>query len=73
MRVDGAKAFGVDVSQWQGNIDWAAAKADGVEYAIIRCGWGVITLLKMTHFLSECKRVLEQRYQDWNLPLFVWI
>ena len=40
MRVDGAKAFGVDVSQWQGNIDWAAAKADGVEYAIIRCGWG---------------------------------
>lgn len=40
MRVDGAKALGVDVSQWQGNIDWAAAKADGVEFAIIRCGWG---------------------------------
>ena len=40
MRVEGAKALGIDVSQWQGNIDWAAAKADGVEFAIIRCGWG---------------------------------
>lgn len=39
-RVEGAKALGVDVSQWQGNIDWAAVKADGVEFAIIRCGWG---------------------------------
>ena len=38
--VSGAKAMGVDVSQWQGSIDWAAAKADGVEFAIIRCGWG---------------------------------
>ncbi|WP_165044062.1 GBS Bsp-like repeat-containing protein [Adlercreutzia sp. ZJ138] len=30
----------IDVSQWQGAIDWAAVKASGVDYAIIRCGWG---------------------------------
>lgn len=30
----------VDVSEWNGDIDWNAAKADGVEYAFIRCGFG---------------------------------
>lgn len=30
----------VDVSEWNGSIDWNAAKADGVEYALIRCGFG---------------------------------
>lgn len=35
--------YGVDVSSYQENIDWAKAKADGVEFAIIRAGyrgWG---------------------------------
>ena len=31
---------GIDISKWQGNIDWAAVKADGVEFAIIRMGYG---------------------------------
>lgn len=30
----------LDVSEHNGNIDWDAAKADGVEYALIRCGFG---------------------------------
>jgi len=30
----------VDVSEWNGDIDWNQAKADGVEYAFIRCGFG---------------------------------
>lgn len=29
---------GIDVSKYQGNIDWNAVKADGVEYAFIRLG-----------------------------------
>ena len=30
---------GIDVSYWQGNIDWAKVKADGIEFAIIKaCG-----------------------------------
>lgn len=28
--------YGIDVSQWQGNIDWNKVKASGVDYAIIR-------------------------------------
>jgi len=31
---------GIDVSNYQGKIDWAKVKADGVEFVIIRAGWG---------------------------------
>ena len=31
--------LGVDVSFYQGEIDWAAVAADGVEFAMIRCGY----------------------------------
>lgn len=30
--------LGIDVSEWQGGIDWKAVKADGVDYAFIRAG-----------------------------------
>ena len=30
----------IDVSEHNGSIDWIEAKADGVEYALIRCGFG---------------------------------
>lgn len=30
---------GIDVSRWNEEIDWEAVKADGVEFAIIRCGY----------------------------------
>ena len=31
--------LGIDVSKWNGNIDWAAVKNSGVSYVIIRCGY----------------------------------
>lgn len=31
--------FGIDISRHNGNIDWNAVKASGVDYAIIRCGY----------------------------------
>ena len=31
---------GIDVSKWQGNIDWEKVKNDGVEFAILRIGYG---------------------------------
>lgn len=30
----------IDVSKYQGTIDWDKVKAAGVEFAVIRCGWG---------------------------------
>jgi len=29
---------GIDVSKWQGEIDWTAVAADGISFAIIKCG-----------------------------------
>lgn len=31
---------GMDVSKFQGEIDWEKAKAAGIDFAIIRCGFG---------------------------------
>ncbi len=36
----GATMKGVDVSGWQGAINWNAVKASDVGYAIIKCGYG---------------------------------
>ncbi len=35
----GVKSRGIDVSSWQGNINWAQVKASGVDFAIIRAGF----------------------------------
>lgn len=35
-------ATGIDVSSWQGTIDWTKVAADGIEFAIIRVGDGSI-------------------------------
>lgn len=31
--------MGIDVSKWNGTIDWNQVKASGIEYVIIRCGY----------------------------------
>lgn len=31
---------GINVSEWQGDVDWTAVKDSGVEFAIIRAGYG---------------------------------
>lgn len=33
------KANGIDVSKWQGKIDWKAVKNSGIDFAIIRIGY----------------------------------
>ena len=36
----------VDVSEWNREVDWEKAKANGVEFAFIRCGFGRYYLLE---------------------------
>ena len=38
---DGVTAVrcGIDVSQYQSDIDWAAVAADGIDFAMLRCGY----------------------------------
>ena len=35
----GSGTMGIDVSKWNGSIDWTAVRNSGVSYAIIRCGY----------------------------------
>ncbi|WP_051525909.1 GH25 family lysozyme [Butyrivibrio proteoclasticus] len=37
--VNNAGGRGIDVSKWNGNIDWAAVKNSGINFVIIRCGY----------------------------------
>ncbi len=49
----------IDVSGWQGDIDWATANAAGVEGVIIRLGYGEGNNAdkKAQRNISECKRL----------------
>ncbi len=38
---DGEKTKGIDVSKWNGDIDWDKVAADGVEYAFVRVSDGL--------------------------------
>lgn len=50
---------GIDVSAWQGNIDWQKVKAAGIKYAILKAGGsddGIYTDSKFERNYSECKK-----------------
>jgi GH25 family lysozyme M1 (1,4-beta-N-acetylmuramidase) len=51
----GALFEGIDVSVYQGAIDWEAAKEDGVEFAIIRAGYGKYASQKDKYFDTNMK------------------
>lgn len=36
---ESGKANGIDVSKWQGKINWQAVAADGIDFAVIRIGY----------------------------------
>lgn len=52
---------GIDVSEWQGVIDWEAVKASGkVDFVILRAGYGKYASQKDNQFernYSECQRL----------------
>lgn len=49
---------GIDVSEHQGVIDWSKVKASGIEFAILRAGYGKNNIDKQfKRNIEECKRV----------------
>lgn len=49
---------GVDVSYWQKSIDWSKVKADDINFAIIRCGYGTNGIDSyFERNVAECERV----------------
>lgn len=39
LKMDKGSTMGIDVSKWNGTIDWNAVKNSGVSFVIIRCGY----------------------------------
>ena len=59
---DGATAQGIDVSEHQGRIDWNAVKASGIDFAILRVGFGAPSFggrvdYQFNRNISECERL----------------
>lgn len=48
--------FGIDVSEYQGEIDWQKVKAAGRTFAILRCGYG--------RYADQIDRRFEQNYKN---------
>ncbi|MCH3972187.1 MAG: glycoside hydrolase family 25 protein [Oscillospiraceae bacterium] len=52
---------GIDVSEHNGIVDWEKAKADGLQFAILRCGYGSDTTShddkQFERNISECERL----------------
>ena len=53
--------WGIDVSHHQGVIDWESVKAAGIDFAIIRCGYGMNLTeqddRQWSRNVSECERL----------------
>lgn len=52
---------GIDVSEFQGSIDWDKVKADGIEFAILRAGFGMDVTSQDDKYIErnveECERL----------------
>ena len=59
--IPNAISKGIDVSEWQGNIDWDRVKNTDVEFAIIRCGfagnYSKYDDKKFVRNVKECQRL----------------
>lgn len=60
---------GIDVSEFQGKIDWAKVKKDGIEFAILRAGFGMDITSQDDKYIErnieECERL--------NIPFGVYL
>ena len=59
---EGATAEGIDVSEHQGSISWDAVKASGIDFAIIRIGFGAPSFggradYQFQRNITECERL----------------
>ena len=49
------KVKGIDISEWQGTVDFAKVKADGIDFVILREGYRQATDGKFFEYVKGCK------------------
>ena len=71
--------YGVDVSRWQGDIDWSAVAADGITFAMIKCGGGDDGIRMDTYpyadydAMSNWMKELNEEYPNYNTVGETWV
>lgn len=50
-----SKKKGIDISYWQGNVNFAKVKTDGIQFAIIREGYRQTVDKKFHEYVQGCK------------------
>ena len=47
---------GMDISYWQGNVDFARVAADGIKFAILREGYAQTVDAKFRQYVEGCRK-----------------
>lgn len=68
--IKGAIAKGIDVSHYQGEIDWAKIKQTDIEFAIIRCGYGDDDVKQDDEFFVQNVQGCEQNQIPYGIYLY---
>ena len=63
------KLKGIDVSYAQGNINWERVKASGIDFAILRCGYGQDVMAQDDKFFERNAKACEEL----NIPYGVYL
>lgn len=67
--IKGALAKGIDVSKWNGAIDWSKVKQAGIEFALIRCSVGDDDVKQDDAYFAQNVKGCE----DNNIPYGIYI
>lgn len=62
---------GIDLSTYQKNIDYKKLKNAGIDFAILRCGYGKDIKQKDVMFETHYKGCRDARNKGWCISLFI--
>ena len=72
-RIDPSKGIrGIDVSEWQGNINWQSVKNSGVKFAMLRSGWSTGVDNPQTHEIDQRFYENVKNAKAVNMPIGVY-
>lgn len=67
--IEGAIKKGIDISKYQGKIDWAKVKKSDVSFVIIRCGYGDNILMQDDPYFKANVEACEK----YNIPYGIYL
>lgn len=63
-------SYGIDVSEWQGDIDWETVASTGISFAIIRCGFRETQGARIKEDAYFRKNIVEARNAGLNVGVY---